>query len=67
MHSRRVARVCGVQPKELAEVLRKHLKESDVIISRDGSGTPGELPPDEMNTRALVAALPVALADKRVE
>jgi cyclophilin family peptidyl-prolyl cis-trans isomerase/HEAT repeat protein len=54
------------KPKDLAEVLRKHLKESDVIIRATAAELLGELPPDEMNTRALVAALPVALADKEL-
>jgi cyclophilin family peptidyl-prolyl cis-trans isomerase/HEAT repeat protein len=54
------------KPKDLAEVLRKHLKESDVIIRATAAELLGELPPDETNTRALVAALPVALADKEL-
>lgn len=54
------------KPKDLGEVLRKHLKESDVIIRATAAELLGELPPDETNTRALVAALPVALADKEL-
>jgi cyclophilin family peptidyl-prolyl cis-trans isomerase/HEAT repeat protein len=54
------------KPKDLAEVLRKHLRESDVIIRATAAELLGELPPDETNTRALVAALPVALADKQL-
>lgn len=54
------------KPKGLAEVLRKHLKESDVIIRATAAELLGELPPDETNTRALIAALPVALADKEL-
>ena len=54
------------KPKDLAEVLRKNLKESDVIVRATAAELLGELPPDETNTRALVAALPVALAEKEL-
>ncbi|HEX9422425.1 MAG TPA: peptidylprolyl isomerase [Pyrinomonadaceae bacterium] len=50
--------------KDLAEVLLKHLKEPDVIIRATAAELLGELPPDEAHTRALEAALPVALADR---
>jgi cyclophilin family peptidyl-prolyl cis-trans isomerase/HEAT repeat protein len=56
----------ALKPKDLAEVLRKHLKESDVIVRATAAELLGELPPDETNARALVAALPVALADKEL-
>lgn len=49
---------------DLGDVLRKHLRESDVVIRGTAADLLGELPPDETNTHALVAALPVALADK---
>jgi len=52
--------------KDLAEVLRKHLKESDVIIRATAAELLGELTSDETTTGALVAALPVALADKEL-
>jgi len=52
------------KPKDLAEVLRDHLKESDVIIRGTAADLLGELPPDETNARALIDALPVALADR---
>ena len=54
------------KPKDLDEVLRKHLKESDVIIRATAAELLGELPPDETNTKALIAALPVALRDKEL-
>lgn len=54
------------KPKDLVEVLRKHLKESDVIIRATAAELLGELPPDETNTGALIAALPMALADKEL-
>jgi cyclophilin family peptidyl-prolyl cis-trans isomerase/HEAT repeat protein len=52
--------------KELDDVLRKHLKESDVVIRATAADLLGKFPADETNTRALVAALPVALADKQL-
>jgi cyclophilin family peptidyl-prolyl cis-trans isomerase/HEAT repeat protein len=52
------------KPKDLPEVLRKQLKESDVIVRGTAADLLGELPPDETNTRALIDALPVALADR---
>jgi cyclophilin family peptidyl-prolyl cis-trans isomerase/HEAT repeat protein len=52
------------KPKDLGDVLRRHLKESDVVVRATAADLLGELPPDESNTRALIAALPVALSDK---
>ena len=54
------------KPKDLAEIARKHLKESDVVIRATAAGLLGDLPPDETNARALIAALPVALADAQL-
>lgn len=54
------------KPKDLDDVLRKHLKESDVIIRATAAELLSELPPDETNTKALIAALPVALRDKEL-
>jgi cyclophilin family peptidyl-prolyl cis-trans isomerase/HEAT repeat protein len=54
------------KPRDLSEVLHKHLKESDIIIRGTAAELLGELPPDETNTRALIEALPVALADKEL-
>lgn len=54
------------KPKDLDEVLRKHLRESDAIIRATAADLLGEFPPNETVTRALVAALPVALADKQL-
>lgn len=54
------------KPADLRDVLRNHLKESDVIIRATAAELLGELPPDEANTRALMAALPGALADKEL-
>ncbi|HKB67349.1 MAG TPA: peptidylprolyl isomerase [Pyrinomonadaceae bacterium] len=48
---------------DLAELARKHLGESDVVIRATAAELLGGLPPDETNARALIAALPPALAD----
>ena len=50
--------------KDLPEVLRKHLKDSDVVVRGTAADLIGELPPDDANNKALIAALPTALADK---
>lgn len=50
--------------KDLTEVLRAQLKESDVIVRGVAADLLGEQPPDTSNEKALVAALPVALQDK---
>ncbi|HEY6046067.1 MAG TPA: peptidylprolyl isomerase, partial [Pyrinomonadaceae bacterium] len=50
--------------KDLAEVLRAQLKESDVIVRGAAADLLGELPPDTSSETALIAALPVALSDK---
>ncbi len=54
------------KPKDLDEVLRQQLKESDVVVRGTAADLLGELPPDETNSRALIAALPIALADKQL-
>ena len=51
------------KPKDLGEMLRKHLKESDVIVRATAAELLAELP-DEANLRALTEALPVALRDE---
>jgi cyclophilin family peptidyl-prolyl cis-trans isomerase/HEAT repeat protein len=58
--------LAAFKPPSLAEVLRVHLKDSDVVVRATAAELLGELPPDETNTRALIAALPVALADKEL-
>lgn len=52
------------KPDDLAKVLRNHLKESDAVIRGTAADLLSELPPDETNARALIDALPVALADR---
>lgn len=54
------------KPNDLAKVMRNHLKDSDVVIRGTAADLLGELPPDETNARALIDALPVALADKQL-
>jgi len=56
----------ALKPKDLGEVLRKHLKETDVVIRTTAAELLGELPPTEDNTRALIEALPVALQDQEL-
>ena len=51
------------KPKDLDEVLRNHLKEPDVVIRATAAELLGELPPNEVNARALIAALPIAFED----
>jgi cyclophilin family peptidyl-prolyl cis-trans isomerase/HEAT repeat protein len=58
--------LAAFKPTMLAEVLREQLKNADVIVRGTAAELLGELPPDETNTRALIAALPVALADKEL-
>jgi cyclophilin family peptidyl-prolyl cis-trans isomerase/HEAT repeat protein len=54
------------KPKDLDDVLRKHLGDSDVIVRGNAADLLSELPPDDTNTHALIEALPVALADKQL-
>jgi len=50
--------------KDLSEVLRAQLKESDVIVRAAAADLLGEQPPDTSNEKTLIAALPVALSDR---
>jgi cyclophilin family peptidyl-prolyl cis-trans isomerase/HEAT repeat protein len=54
------------KPKGLDEVLRNHLKGSDVVIRATAAELLGQLPPDENNARALIEELPRALHDKEL-
>lgn len=51
------------KPKDLFNVLRAHLEESDVIVRGTAADLLGDLAPSEEITRALIAALPRALKD----
>ncbi|HSP62221.1 MAG TPA: HEAT repeat domain-containing protein, partial [Pyrinomonadaceae bacterium] len=53
-----------LKPVDLATVLQKHLENHDVIVRATAAELIGEQPSSEANTRALVAALPIALRDK---
>ena len=52
------------KPADLAELLRKHLNESDVIIRTTAAELLGELKAEPANTEALHKALIVSLRDK---
>lgn len=54
------------KPKDLPTILRKHLKESDVIVRATAAELLGELPLDLTNIDALSEALKVALQDKEL-
>lgn len=52
------------KPDDLDTVLRQHLDDRDVIVRATSAELLAEQSPDEANTQALIAALPVALNDK---
>jgi cyclophilin family peptidyl-prolyl cis-trans isomerase/HEAT repeat protein len=56
--------LAAFKPKDLGEVLRSQLNESDVIIRATAAELLGDLPPGEVNTRALREALPRAMKDE---
>lgn len=49
--------LAAFKPKDMADVLLKHLNDSDVIVRGTAADLLGDLPPSEQNTRALTAAL----------
>jgi cyclophilin family peptidyl-prolyl cis-trans isomerase/HEAT repeat protein len=50
--------LAAFKPRDLSEILLKHLAESDVIVRGTAADLLGDLPPSEQHTRALAAALP---------
>jgi cyclophilin family peptidyl-prolyl cis-trans isomerase/HEAT repeat protein len=54
------------KPDDLSAVLRAQLKESDVVVRATAAELLGELEPAEINARALIKALPEALADRQL-
>jgi len=52
------------KPDDLAEVLRQHLKESDVVVRATAADLLGDLPLNINNIETLGQALQVALKDK---
>jgi cyclophilin family peptidyl-prolyl cis-trans isomerase/HEAT repeat protein len=56
--------LAAFKPLDLAQLARRQLAAEDVIVRATAADILGELPPDEENARALVAALPRALQDR---
>lgn len=54
----------SLKPDDIADVLRKQLKEPDAIVRSTAADLISEQPPNETNARSLVEALPVALRDR---
>lgn len=57
--------LAAFKPKDLHNLLTAHLEEADVVVRSTAAELLGELPPDELNTSALIKALTLALADKQ--
>jgi cyclophilin family peptidyl-prolyl cis-trans isomerase len=58
--------LAAFKPNDLAVVFRAHLHDSDAVVCATAAELLGELPPDKTTGDALVAALPMALADKQM-
>ena len=56
--------LAAFKPKDLGEVLRKCLKESDAVVRATAAELLGDLPPAETNARALAEALKPAFKDE---
>ena len=56
--------LAAFKPRDLGEVLRSQLDESDVIIRATAAELLGDLPPSEVNTGGLREALPRAMKDE---
>jgi len=54
----------SLKPADSSSLLRSHLQHQDVIVRSTSAEQLGNLPPDQTNTRALIAALPRALRDR---
>jgi cyclophilin family peptidyl-prolyl cis-trans isomerase/HEAT repeat protein len=52
------------KPNDTQKILIEYLADSDVIVRATAAELLAEQPPDESNSRALIAALPVALRDR---
>jgi cyclophilin family peptidyl-prolyl cis-trans isomerase/HEAT repeat protein len=53
------------KPKDLTTLLIAHLEETDVVVRATAAELLGELPPDQINTSALIKALSLTTADKQ--
>jgi cyclophilin family peptidyl-prolyl cis-trans isomerase len=56
--------LAAFKPGDLAEVLRNKLTDRDILVRATAAQLLADLPPDEANTRSLVAALPGAMRDE---
>ena len=56
--------LAAFKPKDLAELMRSQLNESDVVIRATAAELLGDAPQGEVNTRALIEALPRAMKDE---
>ena len=54
------------KPADLATILREHLQESDPVVRGTAAELLAELPPNDENSKALIAALPVSLNDQQL-
>jgi cyclophilin family peptidyl-prolyl cis-trans isomerase len=54
------------KPADLGDLARQHLRNDDVIVRATAAELLGNLPPNEVNTRALIEALPVGLRDREL-
>jgi len=58
--------LAAFKPEDLSQILRQHLKESDVVIRATAADLLGDLPLNITNIEALADALKVALRDKEL-
>lgn len=56
--------LAAFKPKDVNNLLIALLEDTDVVVRATAAELLGELPADELNTSALIKALPLALADK---
>jgi cyclophilin family peptidyl-prolyl cis-trans isomerase len=57
--------LAAFKPKDLDKLLISHLEETDVVVRATAAELLGNLPSDELNTNALIKALPFGLRVKQ--